>query len=137
MNVFSRGVVHRYINSKLSQDTTKADVWRLTTTLSRARSLETVAQRAEVFCGSGFLTVATNHLGLRGHVPDTKFGPECGVTQPLVLTRIRQHVSAGNCVAGMISSCSPKVIAASADIANVFIPRLPSASFESTPAVQN
>ena len=54
-----------------------------------------------------------------------RFGPKYDVTQPLVLTRIRQDVSAGKCVAGMISpprqhtSGSPKVISASAAIANL------------------
>ena len=78
----------------------------------------------DVFGGSGFFTKATNHLGLRGYVLDSKFGPRYDVTQPLVLTRIRQDVSAGTCFAGMISpprqhtSCSLKVISASA-IANL------------------
>ena len=45
--------------------------------------------------GSGFLSQATTHLGLRGYVLDTKFGPRCDVAQPSVLTRIRQGVSAG------------------------------------------
>ena len=79
-----------------------------------------------VFGGSGFLAKATNHLGSRGDVFDTKFGPWYDVTQPFVLTRIRQDVSAEKCVAGMISlprqhtSCSSKVISASAAIANLF-----------------
>ena len=79
----------------------------------------------DVFGGSGFLTKATNHVGLRGFVLDTTFGPRYDVTQLLVLTRIRQDVSAGTCVAGMISpprqraSCSPKVITACAVIANL------------------
>ena len=73
-----------------------------------------------MFGGSGFLSLVTNHLVLRGHVLGTKFGARCDVTKPLVLTRIRQDVSAGKCVAGMISpprldtSCSSKVISASA-----------------------
>ena len=53
------------------------------------------------------------------------FGPRYDVTKPFVLTRIRQDVSAGKCVAGMISpprqhtSCSFKVLSASVAIANV------------------
>ena len=43
-----------------------------------------------MFDQPGFLTKASNHLGLRGYVLDTKFGPRFDVTQPLVLTRIRQ-----------------------------------------------
>ena len=56
---------------------------------------------------------------------DTEFGPRYDATQPLVLTRVRQDVSAGNCVAAMISpprqraSCSPTVISASAATANL------------------
>ena len=53
-----------------------------------------------MFGGSGFLAKAANHLGLRGYVLDTKFGPRYDVTKPLALTRIRQDVSAGKCVAG-------------------------------------
>ena len=47
------------------------------------------------------------------------------MAQPLVLTRLRQDVSAGKCVAGLISppqqhtSCPSKVISASASIANL------------------
>ena len=44
------------------------------------------------------------------------------VTLPLVLARIRQDVSAGKCVAGMIrlhTSCSSKVMSATASIANL------------------
>ena len=33
----------------------------------------------DVFGGSGFLTRASNHLGLRGYVLDTKFGPRYAV----------------------------------------------------------
>ena len=79
----------------------------------------------DVFGGPGFLAKASNHLVLRGYVLDMKFGPRYDVTKPLVLTRIRQDVSAGKCVAGVISpprqhtSCSPKVISASAAIANL------------------
>ena len=81
--------------------------------------------KLDVFGGSGFVAKATNHLGLRGCVRDTKFGPRYDVTRPLVLTRIRQDVSAGKCVAAMISpprphsSCSPNVLSASAAIANL------------------
>ena len=49
----------------------------------------------DVVGGSGFLSKATHHLGLRGYVLDTKFGSRCDVAQPFVLTRIRQEVSAG------------------------------------------
>ena len=35
----------------------------------------------DVFGGSGFPTKATNHLGLRGYLIDTKFGPRYDVTQ--------------------------------------------------------
>ena len=49
-----------------------------------------------VFGGNGFLTKATNLLGLRGYVLGTKFGPRYDVTQAIVLSRIRQDVSAGN-----------------------------------------
>ena len=38
----------------------------------------------DVFGGSGFLTTATNHLGLRSFVLDTKFDSRDDVTQPLV-----------------------------------------------------
>ena len=95
--------------------------------LPRLRNkLETLAQRAEVFLtkatespaahrrmtgkymidvfgGSGFLTKVTNQLGLRGYVLDTKLGARYDVTQPIVLTRIRQDVSLGNCVVGVSS----------------------------------
>ena len=57
----------------------------------------------DVFGGDDFLTMAANLLGLRGNVLDTKFGPKYDVSQPVVLTSIRQDVSAGKCVAGMIS----------------------------------
>ena len=78
-----------------------------------------------MFGGSGFLSKATNHLGLRGHVPDTKSGLRCYVTQSLVITRIRQDVSAGKCVAGMLSPprqntwCSSTVMSASDAIASL------------------
>ena len=64
-------------------------------------------------------------MGLRGYVLDTKFGPRYDVKKPLVLTRIRQDISAGKCVAGMISpprqhtSCSSEVFSASASIVNL------------------
>ena len=72
-----------------------------------------------VFGGDDFLTRATNRLGLRGFVLDTKLGPRYGVSQPVVLAKIPQDVS-GKCVAGMISpprqhtSCSPKAISSAA-----------------------
>ena len=68
---------------------------------------------------------ASNHLGLHGYVLDTIFGPRYDVTKPFVLTRIRQDVSAGRCVAGVISpprqhtSCCSKVMSASASTANL------------------
>ena len=40
----------------------------------------------DVFNSPGFLAKATNHLGLRGYVLDTKFGPRYDVTKPLVFT---------------------------------------------------
>ena len=79
----------------------------------------------DVFGGLGIFAKASNHLGLRGHVLDTKFGAWYEVTKPLILTRIRQDVPAGKCVAGMISlsrqltSCSSKVISTKASIANL------------------
>ena len=79
----------------------------------------------DVFGGPGYLAKASNQLGLRGDVLNTKFGPKYDVTKPLIPTRIRQDISAGNCVAGMISpprqhtSGSSKVIPASAAIANL------------------
>ena len=84
-------------------------------TLSRARSetswkharkvevLLTGKYMLDVIGGSGFLTKAIDHLSLHGYVLDTKFGPKYHVTEPLVLTRIRQDVAAGKCVAGVIS----------------------------------
>ena len=57
----------------------------------------------DVIGGSGFLAEAANRLGLRGYVLDTEFGPRYDVTKSLVRTRTRQDVSAGKCVAGMIS----------------------------------
>ena len=85
----------------------------------------TVKSTLDVFDDNDFLTRATHRLGLRGDVLDTKFGARYDVTKPLVLTIIRQDVSAVKRVAGMISpprqhtSCSPKVISASAAIANL------------------
>ena len=38
----------------------------------------------DVFAGSGFITKATNQLGLRGYVLDTKLGPKYDVAQFLV-----------------------------------------------------
>ena len=79
----------------------------------------------DVFSGSGFLATTAHHLGLRGHLLDTKFGPRYAVTMLLVLTRIRQDVSAGKCFAGMISrprqhtSCSCQVISATASVTNL------------------
>ena len=79
----------------------------------------------DVFGVSGFVAQATNQLGVRGYVLDTKFGPRYDVTQPLVLTGIRQHVFAGKCFAELISPprhhslCFHKVISASATIANL------------------
>ena len=58
----------------------------------------------DMFGGSGFLSKATNDLGLRGYVLDTKVGPRYEVIKPLVLARVRQDVSAGKCVAAVISS---------------------------------
>ena len=56
---------------------------------------------------------------------DTKFVSWFDVTQPIVLSRIRQDVSVGKCVARKISlprvhtSCSSKVISATASIASL------------------
>ena len=64
-------------------------------------------------------------MGLRGYVLDSKFGPTYDVTQPLILTRIRQDVSAGKLVEAVIppsrihTSCFPQVISASASIADL------------------
>ena len=71
----------------------------------------------DVFGGNDFLTKATNSLGLRGYVFDTKFGPRYDVTQPIVLTRIRQEVSTAKCVAGTMSPTRP--LSASAAIAKL------------------
>ena len=75
----------------------------------------------DVFGGSGFLAKATSHLGLRGHVLETKFGLSFDVTQPIVLTRIRQDVSAGKSLPLQHTSCSSKEISASAAIANLLL----------------
>ena len=56
-----------------------------------------------VFGGLGFLAEATNHLGVRFYVLDTKFGHRFDVMKPFVLPRIRQDVVAGKCVATMVS----------------------------------
>ena len=75
--------------------------------------------------GLGFLAKASYHLGLRGCVLGTKLEARYDETKPLVLTRIRQDVSAGKCVAAMISpprqhtSCSSQVVSGSAAIANL------------------
>ena len=55
-----------------------------------------------VFGVLGFVANASNHVGLRGYMLYTKFGPRYDVTKPLVITRIRQDVAAGTCVAAMI-----------------------------------
>ena len=95
----------------------------------------------EVFGGSRFVAKATNHLGLRGYGLDTKFGPWCDVTRPLVLTTNRQDASAGKCVAAMISpprlhtTCSSQVILASASIAICFI-GLPCRGFWNTRVIR-
>ena len=62
----------------------------------------------DVFGGSGFFAKASNHLGVRGNVLDTKFGAKYDVTKLLVLTHIRQDVSAGKCVGAMISISPPR-----------------------------
>ena len=78
----------------------------------------------DVFGGSGFVAKATAHLGLRGNVLDTKFWRRYNVTKPLFSPEFDRMFSPEKCVAGMISpprqhtACSPKVISASAAIAN-------------------
>ena len=57
----------------------------------------------DVFGGPAFLAKSSNHLGLRGYVLDTILGAMYDVIKPLVFTRIRKYVSAGACVARMIS----------------------------------
>ena len=54
----------------------------------------------DAFSGSGFLAKTTNNLGLR-------WCAQHDVTKPLVLNRSRQDVSAGTCVAGVISPPRP------------------------------
>ena len=77
----------------------------------------------DVLGGDDFLSDATHRLGSRGHVLDRKLAPRYDVSRPIVLTTLQQDVSAGKCVARMISpprqhnSCSPNVISASAAIA--------------------
>ena len=56
-----------------------------------------------VFGGSGFVAKATNSFGIVWICARHKIWPRYVVTQPLPLTRIRQDVSAGKCVGGMIS----------------------------------
>ena len=80
-----------------------------------------VRKRTKSMCLTCSVDLAS--LGVRGNVLDTKFGPRYDVKKPLVLTRIRQDVSAEKGVAAMISpprqhtSCSSKIISASASIA--------------------
>ena len=80
---------------------------------------ELLLKLIDVFGGPGFLTKAANH----GNVLDTKLGPRYDMTKPHVLTRIRQDVSAGDCISALISlprlhtSCSSQVVSASASIA--------------------
>ena len=45
----------------------------------------------DVFGGFGFLSKATNHLGLRGCVLDTKFGPWYDATQPYQISTRRRR----------------------------------------------
>ena len=77
----------------------------------------------DVFGGSDFLTKATK--GLRGDVLDTQCGARQDVTQPFILTRIRQDASAGKCVAAVTSpprqhtSCASQVLSASASVADL------------------
>ena len=78
------------------------------------RKLETLARRARGIVGRTVVNPpAHRHMtrkclldvfGGPGYVLDTKFGPRYDVTKPFVLTRIRQDVSAGKCVAGMTST---------------------------------
>ena len=92
-----------------------------------ARKRMTGKYMLDVFGGHGFLAKASNHLGLRGYVLDAKFGSRYDVTKPLVLTRIRQDVSSGKCVAGMISPPRQhNVVSASAAVADVLhLARMP------------
>ena len=50
----------------------------------------------DVFGGSGFFAKATNHLGSRGCILDTTFGPGYDVTKPLVLTGFEKTYPLGN-----------------------------------------
>ena len=47
---------------------------------------------------------------MRGFVVDSKFGPGCDVSQPIVLTRIRHDAFAGKCVAVMNSRPRPHFV---------------------------
>ena len=127
----------------VSQGTTKAVVWRPTITLSLSclgtswkhsrdlprhcwqdgcESTSSQTDDREVHARRLWWSWTTDQIGLRGYVLDTKFGPRYDVAKPPVLTRIRLDVSAGKCVAGMISaprqrtSCSHKVVS----VANLF-----------------
>ena len=76
------------------------------TTLSRAtcrgildeataiQQLTSVCLESTCLTSSGiwFHRKKRHHLGMRGHLLDTKLGPWYDVTRPLVLTRIRQDV---------------------------------------------
>ena len=79
----------------------------------------------DVFGVCGFFGKRGKSFGFRGYVLDTKFDLWYDVTQPPFLTRIRQDVSSGKCVAGMLSpprlhtSCSSNVISAIPAIANL------------------
>ena len=78
----------------------------------------------DVFGGDGFLTKATNLLGLRGYVLDTKFGSRCDVTQPNVFqnstTSPLENVSQeGFSPPRQHTSCPSNVISANAAIANL------------------
>ena len=87
----------------VSQDTTKAVVWRPTSTLSSPAPKQSGNTRAtcrgvvDKFGGSGFLATATNQFGC-GFVLDTKFGPRYDVTQPLwnLTGRLRLEVCRSN-----------------------------------------
>ena len=97
--------------------------WAIADPVARVRM--TGKSMLDVFGGSGFVAVATNYLGLRCYVLDTKFASRYDVTKPLVLTRTRQDVSVAQCVAAMISpprlhtSCSPHAISASASFTHL------------------
>ena len=72
-----------------------------------ARKSMTGKYLLDMFGGAGFLSKATNDLGLRGYVLDTTFGTKYEVTKPLVLTWFRQDVPAGKCVAAVVSPPRP------------------------------